>query len=94
VDQLNIQRPAGVQAVRNAAVTSRIEVAFQRESLPLDAVRDGHVVVQPGNSLWRLAREAYGRGIRYTVIYQANQALIQNPDRIFPGQILTLPLGD
>jgi nucleoid-associated protein YgaU len=94
VDQLNIQRPAGVQAVRNAAVTSRIEVAFQRESLPLDTVRGGRVVVQPGNSLWRLAREAYGRGIRYTVIYQANQALIQSPDRIFPGQIFTLPQDD
>jgi nucleoid-associated protein YgaU len=50
--------------------------------------------VQPGNSLWRLAREAYGRGIRYTVIYQANQALIQSPDRIFPGQIFTLPQDD
>jgi nucleoid-associated protein YgaU len=94
VDQLNIQRPAGMQAVRNAAVTSRIEVAFQRESLPLDTVRGGRVVVQPGNSLWRLAREAYGRGIRYTVIYQANQALIQSPDRIFPGQIFTLPQDD
>ncbi|WP_426956273.1 LysM peptidoglycan-binding domain-containing protein [Muricoccus radiodurans] len=72
-------------------VQGRIEVAFQRESLPAGAVRDGQVVVQPGNNLWRIARAAYGQGTRYTVIYRANQAQIRNPSRIFPGQIFAVP---
>ena len=49
------------------------------------------MVVQPGNSLWRIARRVYGQGVRYTVIYAANQAQIGNPDLIFPGQIFSVP---
>jgi hypothetical protein len=86
VDQLGAPGPARVRLV-----SGRIEVAFQRESLPAGALRDGRVVVQPGNSLWRIARQAYGRGIRYTVIYRANQGQIREPDRIFPGQVFALP---
>ena len=87
VDQLGAPSAAGAAS----AVASRVEVAFQRESLPPGTIRDGQAVVQPGNNLWRIARDAYGRGIRYTVIYRANQAQIRNPARIYPGQVLTVP---
>ncbi|TPG51925.1 LysM peptidoglycan-binding domain-containing protein [Roseomonas nepalensis] len=70
---------------------ARIQVAFEREVLPAGGLREGEVVVQPGNNLWRIAREAYGQGIRYTVIYRANQEQIRHPDRIYPGQRLALP---
>ncbi|HUE46974.1 MAG TPA: hypothetical protein VMO81_12035, partial [Aestuariivirgaceae bacterium] len=36
------------------------------------AARPGHVVIQPGNNLWRISRVIYGRGIEYTAIYEAN----------------------
>ncbi|MCR0980878.1 LysM peptidoglycan-binding domain-containing protein [Roseomonas populi] len=86
VDQL------GTTAAEGAApVAGRIEVAFQRESLPPGLVRDGKVVVQPGHNLWRIARDAYGRGVRYTVIYRANQAQIRHPARIYPGQVFAVP---
>ena len=49
------------------------------------------VVVQPGNSLWRLARRVYGQGLRFTVIYEANRAAIRDPDLIYPGQIFSVP---
>ena len=49
------------------------------------------VVVQPGNSLWRIARRTYGSGFRYTVIYAANRDQVDNPDLIYPGQILHTP---
>ena len=49
------------------------------------------MVVQPGANLWRIARDTYGRGIRYTVIYRANQDQLRSPDRIFPGQVLAVP---
>ena len=60
--------------------------------MPVPAGRDdGKVVVQPGNSLWRLARTTYGSGLRYTIIYQANKEKIANPDLIYPGQVFQLP---
>jgi nucleoid-associated protein YgaU len=53
--------------------------------------RPGHVVIQPGNNLWRISRVIYGRGIEYTVIYQANRDQIRDPDLIYPGQIFLTP---
>ena len=47
--------------------------------------------MQPGNSLWRIARRNYGEGIRYTVIYQANREQIRDPDLIYPGQVFEVP---
>lgn len=44
-----------------------------------------------GNSLWQISRRVYGRGNRYTVIYDANQEQIRDPNRIYPGQIFVLP---
>lgn len=89
--------PAGVHKLRadlvnkSGKVLSRIEVIFAR-SVPLKDVPPGTlVVVEPGNSLWRIARRAYGSGFRYTVIYEANKRQIQNVNLIFPGQVFSLP---
>jgi hypothetical protein len=74
-------------------VTGRLSLPFARaepmtaESMPPEPF----VIVQPGNSLWRLARRAYGSGFNYTVIYQANKDQIGDPDMIFPGQVLAVP---
>ncbi|MFC0408752.1 LysM peptidoglycan-binding domain-containing protein [Roseomonas elaeocarpi] len=79
------------QLGRSGAVAARVAVPFQRDHLPPGALHDGQVVVQPGNNLWRLARAAYGQGIRYTVIFAANRAQIRDPGRIYPGQVLGVP---
>lgn len=50
--------------------------------------------VRRGDSLWRISRTTYGRGIRYTEIYQANDGQIRNPNLIYPGQVLVLPGAD
>ncbi|WP_160000354.1 LysM peptidoglycan-binding domain-containing protein, partial [Roseomonas sp. 18066] len=71
-------------------VTARLELPFQREPRQLVAA-EGRVTVQPGNSLWRIARASYGRGMRYTVIYRANRDQIRDPTRIYPGQVFVLP---
>lgn len=49
------------------------------------------IVIQPGQNLWRISREVYGKGRLYTVIYEANKLQIKNPALIYPGQILTAP---
>ena len=68
-----------------------IEVPFERARPDEVALRDGKVVVQPGNSLWRISRRVYGRGAQYTVIYEANADQIRDPELIYPGQIFSLP---
>jgi len=82
-------------------VVSRIESPFLRESpdslaaaMAEGASEAGGVsvrTVQPGNSLWRIARERYGRGILYVQVFEANRDRIRNPHLIYPGQVFLLP---
>jgi nucleoid-associated protein YgaU len=52
---------------------------------------DGAVIIRRGDSLWRISRRVYGHGTRYSTIYLANQEQISDPDRIWPGQVFTVP---
>jgi nucleoid-associated protein YgaU len=79
------------QLAANGRVVARVELRFEREALAQADLSPGRVVVQPGQSLWRIARRAYGAGIRYTVIYQANRRQIRDPNLIYPGQVFGLP---
>jgi len=70
-------------------VMARLELSSQRSA---GHARGGRVVVQPGQTLWRLARHAYGAGMRYTVIYSANRNQIRDPGMIYPGQAFAIPV--
>lgn len=47
--------------------------------------------VQAGDCLWRIAARQLGSGSRWMDIYKLNQNVLTDPDRIYPGQQLTLP---
>ncbi len=97
--QLTAERPIApgdhdvrVDAVSDSGdVVGRVAMPFTRAELSSIALRDDRVIVQPGNSLWRIARATYGDGIRYTVIYAANRDQIRDPNLIYPGQIFSIP---
>jgi hypothetical protein len=79
------------QVNRTGKVIARASIPFVR-SEPITGLAPGKVVVvQPGNSLWRIARSTYGSGLRYHVIYEANKRQIKDADLIYPGQLFTLP---
>ena len=52
------------------------------------------VIIKRGDNLWRIARGAWGNGMRWTTIYQANNDQICNPHWIYPGQVFIMPKGD
>lgn len=74
-------------------VVARIELPFERgePGKVAAAIKKGEVVIQPGNNLWNIARELYGSGFSYTVIYEANKGQIRDPNLIYPGQVFTTP---
>ncbi len=72
-------------------VVARVELPFQRAEVTPEVLAGGSVVVQPGYSLWRIARRAYGEGVFYTLIYSVNAEQIRDPDLIYPGQVFLLP---
>ena len=83
-------------------VVSRVETPFKREEpedvaavLAEDTAVEGFEVavrtVQPGSTLWAIAEESLGEGIRYVEVFEANRDLIRDPDLIYPGQIFRMP---
>lgn len=79
------------QVTQSGKVVARAELPVQVSAMPAGATDGRSIVVQPGNSLWRLARRTYGDGMLYTTIYTANREQIRDPDLIYPGQIFSLP---
>ncbi|MDA0319522.1 MAG: LysM peptidoglycan-binding domain-containing protein [Proteobacteria bacterium] len=81
-------------------VVSRLETPFKRErrqdlaaymTSVDEPARINVVTVQPGNTLWAIARKRYGRGILYVRVFEENKEKIRNPDLIYPGQVFSLP---
>ncbi|MCP9235661.1 LysM peptidoglycan-binding domain-containing protein [Lewinella sp. JB7] len=50
--------------------------------------------VQKGDSLSKMAKEYYGDAMAYKKIYAANTDQLDDPNKIFPGQELTIPFPD
>ena len=61
------------------------------ESASPAAPREGRIVIQPGNNLWRISRVLYGTGSKFTMLYEANKDQIRNPNLIYPGQVFKTP---
>ena len=94
----------------NGTVVSRFETPFKREAAadliaaaPAPAedaagapatTRVSAVTVQPGFTLWGIARESYGDGMLFVKVYEANKSLIRDPDLIYPGQVFEVPALD
>ena len=77
-----------------ASATAGGEVAGQTpqtvEQAPLQESKTS-VIIRRGDTLWQISRRIYGKGVRYTTIYLANEDQITNPDRINPGQVFGVP---
>ncbi|HSR73110.1 MAG TPA: LysM peptidoglycan-binding domain-containing protein, partial [Kiloniellales bacterium] len=82
------------QVDEDGKVVARVETPFSAAGSVVPKPDEVTVVVQPGNSLWRIARRVYGEGLRYTVIFAANDEQIADPDLIYPGQIFVVPLEE
>jgi nucleoid-associated protein YgaU len=48
--------------------------------------------IQSGDSLSKIAKREYGNANDWRRLFEANQDVIKNPDKIFPGQIIKIPL--
>lgn len=85
------------------SILSRIREFFNRsviakgggDSLQYDYFGRDLVTVQKGDTLSGLAKRHLGAASRWREIYDLNRGAIgTNPDKIFPGTVLTLPRKD
>ncbi|AXX97532.1 LysM peptidoglycan-binding domain-containing protein [Profundibacter amoris] len=86
------------QVDATGAVVSRTETPFKREAAEaLQSTQSTSrtpaiaITVQPGSTLWAIARETYGDGMMYVRVFEANRDSIRDPDLIYPGQVFAVP---
>jgi len=85
------QAAPGVAVDTSVEVETVTEQSAPQETAPQAAVRADIITVQPGYTLWGIARDAYGDGVQFVKVFEANRAQIRNPDLIYPGQVFALP---
>jgi nucleoid-associated protein YgaU len=81
------QEPVAAESELGAAETG----AAAPEAQATAAASGLTYTVQSGDTLWKIADEMYGNGSKYMKIFEANSDLLEHPDRIFPGQELSIP---
>ncbi|NBB56605.1 LysM peptidoglycan-binding domain-containing protein [Pantoea vagans] len=47
--------------------------------------------VKSGDTLSAIAKQLYNDASKYMKIFEANKNILSNPDKIAPGQVLTIP---
>ncbi len=47
--------------------------------------------VKKGDYLSKIAKEMYGDASKYNVIFEANKPMLNDPNLIYPGQVLRIP---
>ena len=92
-----VQEPLGPEAAP-AKEVAKVEQPSEEPEVAAPAgtklnyvvpIRTGSaIIIKPGDNLWRISRRNYGRGVRYTTIYEANRNQIRDPNRIYSGQII------
>ena len=81
-------REKAILAVGNTEGVSRVD---DRMTVTKVAVEAKLYTVKKGDSLSKIAKEFYGDPMKYPAIFEANKPMLQNPDLIYPGQVLRIP---
>ena len=48
-------------------------------------------IVRKNDNLWNIAKAIYGKGEKWTVIFEANKEKIKDPNKLKPGLELLIP---
>ncbi len=80
-DDVDVDEPAPEPRPTAAATGTAAEAA--------PAVQ--YYTIEKGDTLYAIAKEFYGNGMKYPEIFEANKEVIEDPDKIYPGQKIRIP---
>ena len=96
---LNYEDPTGAGRIKTVSASTEPDptpaepdpTPAEPDPTPAEPAGSTTYVVVVGDSLWRIAQKQYGSGSLWRQIYEANKGTIQDPNRIWVGQILNIP---
>ena len=77
-----------VLAVGNTEGIAKVDDLMTVEAPEPEAT---YYTVVRGDTLSKISKEHYGDAMKYPVIFEANKPMLQDPDKIYPGQVLRIP---
>jgi nucleoid-associated protein YgaU len=77
-----------VLLVGNVEGVSQVDDQLQATQPAAQAI---FYTVKRGDTLSKIAQSHYGDANQYPRIFEANRPLLQDPDEIYPGQMLRIP---
>ncbi len=81
------------KAILMAGNVEGVKEVINNTSVPIvEEVKVEYYVIQSGDTLSKLAKKYYGDAMAYNRIFEANREVIQDPDLIFVGQKIRIPL--
>jgi len=91
--QLLIEK-AGAEATSVGGVIPIVSSGISVGAVTNTPVAASTYTVKSGDTLWKIAETYYGQGERWTDIWKANRANISEPNLIYPGQNLSIPVSE
>ena len=68
------------------------EVDISNLSAPKQETKVEYYIVAKGDTLSGIAKKVLGNAMAYPKIFEANREVIKDPDLIYPGQKIRIPL--
>ena len=69
------------------------EVNADQVKAPAQTAKVDYYIIQQGDSLSAIAKKFLGNANEYPKSFEANREVIQDPNKIYPGQKIRIPLG-
>lgn len=107
IDGLGIEFNSGVVSISGQALSAEAmekavlmagnvqgvsEVKIDKLQAPPVQKKVEYYLIKKGDTLSAIAKHFYGKPNDYPKIFEANREVIKDPDRIFPGQKVRIPL--
>lgn len=80
-----------VLVIGNTAGVAKVD---DRIEVDEEAPASTFYTVKKGDTLGAIARDQLGAANRYMEIFEANRPMLEDPNRIYPGQVLRIPRSD
>jgi LysM repeat protein len=78
-----------------ASKTKAVPAETTEAATPAKKSSKHTIKIEKGQTLWSIAKSdaAYGKSCNWPLIFKANKGKVQDPDLIYPGQVLIIPRG-
>lgn len=81
------------ESAEPVVIAAAPEAASPQQTVPVvaDGPKVEYYVIKSGDTLGKIAKVFYGSANKYPKIFEANREVIEDPDKIFPGQKIRIP---